>query len=140
MTILRAALSVTLAGLAACAPTPRPPAFLLPGADVAPPPLPAGENISVTPLHGSDHASVAAVQIRDREPPHVHTRYDLTVVLARGAGTLWLAGVARPMRAGDGAFIPKGTPHYFVNDGDSPALALVVFAPPFSGPDQAPAP
>ncbi len=140
MTIVRMVMVATLAGLAACTPTQPPPAFLLPGADVAPPPLPAGENISVTPLRSSDHASVAAVQIRDREPPHVHTRYDLTVVLARGAGTLWLAGVARPMRAGDSAFIPRGTPHYFVNDGNSPALALVVFAPPFSGPDQVPAP
>ena len=31
---------------------------------------------------------------------------------------MWLDGVALPMQAGDGAFIPKGTPHWFVNDGD----------------------
>jgi len=72
------------------------------------------------------------VQIRDREEPHIHTRYDLTVVLAKGHGTLWLDGVARPMQAGDGVFIPQGTPHWFVNDGDEPAVTVVTFAPPFT--------
>lgn len=126
-------------GVAACSPAP-PPAFLMADAAPAPPPLAAGEDFRVTPLRRGEHASVAVVQIREREEPHVHTRYDLTVLLTRGRGTLWLAGVARPMRAGDGAFIPRGTPHYFVNDGDTPAEAVVVFAPPFSGPDQAPVP
>ena len=84
--------------------------------------------------------SVSLVQVRDREQPHVHTRYDLTVMVADGEGTLWLNGTPLPMVPGDVAFIPRGTPHYFVNDGAQPATAIVVFAPAFEGPDQQPIP
>lgn len=104
------------------------------------PPLGPGDNIRPTELRRGESSSLALVQVRDREQPHVHTRYDLTVTLVRGSGTLWLSGAPQPMREGDIAFIPKGTPHYFVNQGSEPAAALVVFAPPFSGTDQAPAP
>ena len=107
---------------------------------IAEAPLAAGENIRVRELERGESSSVSLVQIRDREQPHVHTRYDLTVTLLEGSGTLWLDGTPLPMRAGSTAFIPKGTPHYFVNGGSTPAAALVAFAPPFSGPDQAPVP
>jgi quercetin dioxygenase-like cupin family protein len=143
----RPLLAVLTIALAACSTTP-PPAFLVVDAgrvrdvvsDPPPAPLAAGENIRATPRLAAEHASVALVQIGDRETPHVHSRYDLTVVLARGQGTLWLAGTPTPMRAGDAAFIARGTPHWFVNDGDTPAAAVVVYAPPFSGPDTVPVP
>lgn len=101
---------------------------------------PSGQNITVTELQRSENSSVSAVQVRDREEPHVHTRYDLTVVVASGEGTLWLNGLPIRMQRGDAVFIPKGTPHYFVNDGSDPAVAIVVFSPPFTGRDQAPVP
>jgi quercetin dioxygenase-like cupin family protein len=103
-------------------------------------PLAPGENIRARELDRGANSSVSLVQIRDREQPHIHTRYDLSVTLAKGSGTLWLDGIALPMHAGDATFIPKGTPHYFVNDGSEPAAALVVFAPAFSEPDQQPVP
>jgi mannose-6-phosphate isomerase-like protein (cupin superfamily) len=103
-------------------------------------PLAPSDNIRPTELERGEHSSVALVQIRDREQPHIHSRYDLTVTLVAGAGTLWLNGTALPMRSSDVAYIPRGTPHYFVNDGPVPAAALVSFSPPFSGPDQQPAP
>ncbi len=101
-------------------------------------PLAPGDNVRPTEVRRGDSSSIALVQVRDREQPHVHTRYDLTVVIAKGSGTLWLNGAPLPMGEGDVAFIPKGTPHYFVNGGSEPAAALVVFAPAFSGPDQQP--
>ena len=119
---------------------PRPPHGTAYDTLIAETPLAAGENIRVRELERGDRSSVSLVQIRDREQPHVHTRYDLTVALLKGWGTLWLDGAPLPMHAGSTAFIPKGTPHYFVNQGSEPAAALVMFAPPFSGPDQAPAP
>ena len=130
---------------AGCAHQPRlllpvPPRVAEIGATLEGVPLPAGENIRATPLQRGEHGSVTLVQIRDRETPHVHTRYDITVTLMRGAGTLHLAGAALPMRAGDAAFVPRGTPHFFVNHGSEPAAALVSFAPPFDGPDQEPVP
>lgn len=141
---LRFALAIASAGLvAACAVRPRllvrdPPrrigvAELTRGA-----PLPPGENIRPTELRRSQDMSVHLVRIRDREQPHVHVRYDLVVVLMQGEGTLWLAGEPLAMQSGDVAVIPKDTPHFFVNDGDEPASALVVFSPPFDGPDQRP--
>ena len=99
-------------------------------------PIGPDENIRVRELERGANSSVSLVQIRDREQPHIHTRYDLTVLLAKGSGTLWLNGNAMPMHQGDTAFIAKGTPHYFVNDGPEPAAALVVFAPAFKEPDQ----
>jgi quercetin dioxygenase-like cupin family protein len=101
-------------------------------------PLSPDENILATPLGRAAHSSVHLVQIRDGETPHVHTRYDLAVTVLRGHGTLRLGGVAFPMGPGDAAFIPQGVPHQFINDGDDPAAALVVFAPPFDGADQVP--
>lgn len=118
--------------------TPAPPQAVRVSALAAP--LAAGDNIRPTVLRRGESSSVSLVQIRDREQAHVHTRYDLTVTLMRGSGTLWLEGSALPMREGDVAFIPKGTPHYFVNEGSAPAAAMVVFAPAFSGPDTQPLP
>ena len=104
------------------------------------PGLTAGENIKAAEVQHSAAASLSLVQIRNREPPHVHTRYDLTVTLMAGAGTLWLAGTPLAMQPGDVAFVPKGVVHYFVNAGTDPAIAAVTFAPPFAGPDQTPPP
>lgn len=101
-------------------------------------PLPPGENIRATEIARAEHVSLHLVQIRHREAPHVHTRYDLTVLLLRGEGILWLAGRALAMQQGDTALIPRDTPHWFENTGPSTAAALVGFAPPFDGPDNAP--
>lgn len=100
--------------------------------------LTPGEGIRVTPLSRSEHMSMSLVQISDREQPHVHTRYDVSVLLVRGRGTLYLDGQPLPLGEGDAAFVPKGTPHFFVNQGSEPAAALVTFAPPFDAPDQQP--
>ncbi len=102
-------------------------------------PLGVAENIRVTPLQRSEAMSAHLVRIRDREQPHVHTRCDLAVLVLHGIGTLWLNNQPVAMRPGDAAIVPKGTPHYFVNESADPAAALVIFAPPFDEPDQAPA-
>lgn len=103
-------------------------------------PLAPDENIRAVEIERGESASTHLVRIRDRETPHVHTRYDLTVVLLEGHGTLFLAGKPLSMRTGDVAFVAKGTPHYFVNESSEPAAALVTFAPAFEGADQKPLP
>lgn len=142
-TVLFSCLSILFSLLSACAHHPR---VLLPepvrsediDALLTRSPLAPGENIKAMPLQRGEHASVTLVQIRDREPPHRHVRYDIMVLLVRGKGTLHLGDRALPMQGGDASFITKGTPHYFVNEGDAPAVALVTFAPAFDGPDQEP--
>jgi mannose-6-phosphate isomerase-like protein (cupin superfamily) len=101
-------------------------------------PLPDGQNIRSIALWQDMVLSCHLVQVRDREAPHVHARHDLTVTVLRGEGRLFVNGVAHPMRGGDTAVIPRGTPHYFVNDGASPAAAFVTFAPAYDGTDQVP--
>jgi mannose-6-phosphate isomerase-like protein (cupin superfamily) len=98
-------------------------------------PLPPGENIRPTEIGRGESSSAHLIQVRDGEKPHVHTRYDLTVVVVEGRGSLWLADQKLPMKTGDVAFIPRGTRHYFINEGRVPAAAIVVFSPPFDGPD-----
>lgn len=101
-------------------------------------PLAEGQNIRAVPLGQTETLSYHLVQIRNREQPHVHAAHDLTVTLLRGAGTLYIYGVAHAMRAGDVAVVPHGAPHNFVNTGSTPAVAFVTFAPPYDGTDQVP--
>jgi quercetin dioxygenase-like cupin family protein len=117
---------------------PDPPRHTTVGALLDAHPLPAGQNIQPAEVARGEQSSLSLIQIRDREAPHVHTRYDLTVLLVHGHGVLWLAGVPQAMRTGDVAFVPRGTPHFFITEGDEPAAALVSFAPAFSGPDSQP--
>ncbi len=128
-----------------CGCAPRPTVLLrgapVPVADlVAGTPLAAGESIARRALADGADSSLFLIRIRDREEPHLHARYDLTVLVVEGKGTLWLDGEPLPMRAGDLAFVPRGTPHHFVNEGGAPAAALAVFSPRFTGPDSQPAP
>ena len=101
-------------------------------------PLPDGQNIRAVALGHTEAMSYHLVQIRDREQPHVHATHDFTVTLLRGSGHLVVNGEAHPMRPGDVAVVPHGTPHYFVNDGSAPAVACISFAPPYDGTDQVP--
>ena len=141
----RFVLAVALAGIVSCAPAPR---VIAPSADggdlpsldavLAAHPLPEGQNISATLLGRTETLSYHLVQIRDREQPHLHATHDLVVMLLRGTGTLYRRGQPHPMRAGDVAVVPHGTPHYFVNATSSPGVAFVTFAPPYDGKDQVP--
>lgn len=105
---------------------------------IAATPLAEGENIGRRVIAHGENSSLFLVRIRDREKAHRHTRYDLGVLIVEGHGTLWLDGEARPMRVGDFAFVARGTPHYFVNEGATPAAALATFSPRFTGPDELP--
>jgi len=105
---------------------------------VADTPLAAGQNIARRAIAHGEDSSLFLIRIRGREEPHLHTRYDLGVVLVEGNGTLWVNGAPLAMGPGDVAFVPRGTPHYFVNEGSEPAAALATFSPRFEGPDNQP--
>lgn len=101
-------------------------------------PMAAGTNIRADEIDRTTAASVHLVQVQGGETPHRHVHHDLAITVMRGAGVLTLDGLARPMEAGDVAVIPRGSAHYFVRSGKSPAVALVVFAPPLDAPDSVP--
>ncbi len=146
--IAHPALAITVLALAGCTPARTPRVYVRDAATAggttleaiaAAHPLPPGANISVVPLGRTDACSYHLVQVRDREAPHVHAAHDLAVTVLRGRGQLYIHGQAQPMEVGDVAVVPRGTPHYFVNTGQSPAAAFVTFAPPYDGKDQVPA-
>jgi mannose-6-phosphate isomerase-like protein (cupin superfamily) len=55
--------------------------------------------------------------------------------MVRGHGYLILGQSRLDLGAGDVFFIPRNTPHFFVNTSPQPAAAFVVFSPPFDGKD-----
>ncbi|HSE87533.1 MAG TPA: cupin domain-containing protein [Candidatus Binatia bacterium] len=133
--------------LFACAPAPR--IFLQYGTEfkqteiekvVAENPLAPNENIKMTTLGQGQGVSHHVVQVRDREKPHIHKLHDGTVVMVKGRGYLMLENRRIDLSAGDIVFIPRGAVHYFVNTAGEPAVAFVVFSPPFDGKDTVPVP
>ena len=97
-------------------------------------PIAKGENVKLSPLFKDENSSHHILQINDSEEPHIHANHDLTMIVKQGEGTLNLRDKMLPMSAGDVAFIPRGTLHWFVNDKKgSPAIAYLVFSPAFDG-------
>ncbi len=86
---------------------------------------------------GTSHHVVA---IRTAETPHRHDRHELFVVVVRGHGTMRIGDAALPVGEGSLLYVPRGAVHAFANQSGAPAVAYVVYAPPFDGKDRADAP
>ena len=100
-------------------------------------PIAKDENVKVSLLFKDEYSSHHIVQINDAQESHIHANHDLTIVVKQGEGTLNLLDKVLPMSAGDVAFIPRGTVHWFLNDNKGrPAVAYVVFSPAFDGKDK----
>lgn len=92
-------------------------------------PLGPKENIRAVPLAKGEQSHNLLVQVRDREPLHLHADSDITVFLLKGRGKIRLGDRQLPVKAGDAMHIPRGTIHAFINEGREPAAALVVYSP-----------
>ncbi|TMA51451.1 MAG: cupin domain-containing protein [Deltaproteobacteria bacterium] len=101
--------------------------------------VPGDENIRADAVARTQTASYHVVQVLGRETPHRHAAHDLTVLVLLGRGTLVLGNTRIPLRAGDAVLIPRGTAHWFANEGRGRAIALAVFTPPLDAPDTVPA-
>ncbi len=97
-------------------------------------PLGEHEDFKVTPLYENPRTRHVLVQVRDREPPHIHADSDITVWLLRGNGIMHIAGKEHPVKVGDVIHIPRDVVHYYVNRGLEVGAALVVYSPA-PGPD-----
>jgi mannose-6-phosphate isomerase-like protein (cupin superfamily) len=98
-------------------------------------PLAPNENIKMTTVGQGQGVSHHIVQIRDREPPHMHKAHDGTVVMISGRGYLMMSDKRIELSAGDIVYIPRGAAHFYVNTGVEPTIAFVAFSPPFDGKD-----
>jgi mannose-6-phosphate isomerase-like protein (cupin superfamily) len=99
-------------------------------------PLADGQDFRVEELGRSESTSHHVAAIRTAEPLHRHDRHDLLVVLVRGHGTQRVGDETRPVGEGSVIFVPRGVTHAFTNTGPEPAVAYVVYAPPFDGTDR----
>jgi len=78
------------------------------------------------------------VAIRDREELHRHERHAIAVVLLEGHGRMHVAGVEREVGEGSILYVPRGVVHAFINESAAPAVAYVVYSPPYDGRDRVP--
>lgn len=95
----------------------------------------SAESVKAVLLHSTTAQSVHLVQIRTKERRHIHQEHDLTAIVRSGRGTIVLGNLHRKVRAGDVIVIPRGVIHQMINEGKAPALAVVIFSPPFDGKD-----
>jgi mannose-6-phosphate isomerase-like protein (cupin superfamily) len=102
--------------------------------------VPDGENIVARELGRDRDTSHHLVAVRDREPLHRHDKSALTVVVLKGQGRMLIEGEERPVAEGSILYVPRATVHAFINQpGSEPAVAYVVFSPPFDPEDRVPA-
>ncbi len=94
------------------------------------------EALRVRELGRDASTSHHLVWIRDREPLHRHECHDLMVVVLQGRGFLRLGKEERAVGEGSILYVPRGAVHAFRNAGPEPAVAYVVYVPPFDGADR----
>ena len=101
-------------------------------------PLAEGNDFQVIELGRDGASSHHLVWIADREQPHRHDAHDLFVVILRGHGTMRIGSDIQPVGEGSILYVPRGTPHAFVNLSTAPAAAYAVYVPPYDGKDREP--
>ena len=87
-------------------------------------------------LKVGENSSLHVVWIKTREKPHYHAKLDLTVILVKGKGTFWVAGIPLEMKEGDIVFVPAKVVHWFENKAKDESVAVVIFSPAFDGKDR----
>lgn len=92
-------------------------------------PLSDRDNFKLTPLYENSRSKHVLVQVRDREPPHIHADSDITVWMLRGKGVVHIVDKKYPVKVGDIIHIPRGVMHYYVNGGPEVGVVLVVYSP-----------
>ena len=99
-------------------------------------PLAPGQDFRVEEVARSEHTSHHVGAIRTGETLHRHDRHDQLVVLVRGHGSMRVGDEVRAIAEGSIAFLPRGVPHAFTNASGEPAIAYLVYAPPYDGKDR----
>jgi mannose-6-phosphate isomerase-like protein (cupin superfamily) len=99
-------------------------------------PLAPGQDFRVVELGRDAGTSHHLVAIRTAETPHRHDQHDLLVVMQRGFGTMRMGDETLPVGEHSILYVPRGTVHAFTNTSAEPAVAYVVYTPPFDGTDR----
>jgi mannose-6-phosphate isomerase-like protein (cupin superfamily) len=62
-------------------------------------------------------------------PPHRHLAEDELFAITEGSIRFTAGGESRSVSAGQSVFVPRGTAHFYRNDGTTPARMIAVYAP-----------
>ncbi len=62
-------------------------------------------------------------------PPHRHLAEDELFTITEGSITFTAGGEARSVSAGQSVFVPRGTRHFYRNEGTTPARMIAVYTP-----------
>ncbi len=92
------------------------------------------KEIEVVKLNETENLTQLLVFIKTAELPHYHAEHDLTFVLLKGHGELYLDGKREKLSEGDIAFIPRGKVHFYTNTSVVSVL-LANFSPKYDGKD-----
>lgn len=103
-------------------------------------PVAKDQNLRAETLVATSEFSMHLLQFRVGEQRHIHRTHDLTFFVQRGEGTVFVDDRRFIARPGDVFHIPRGTPHYCVNDKTEPLVAVLIFTPPYDMRDSIPAP
>jgi quercetin dioxygenase-like cupin family protein len=103
-------------------------------------PVAAEEDLRAELVMESEEFSAYLLQFRTGEARHIHREHDLTFIVYRGRGEIYIDDRRRACQPGDVFHIPRGTPHYCVNTGAEPLVVVNLFTPPFDVADRIPLP
>lgn len=98
--------------------------------------LAADEPARVRELGRDTDTSHHLVTLRNREPLHRHDRHAITVLVLEGDGAMHIDGEERPVGKGSLIYVPRGAVHAFINHSEQPAVAYVLYSPPYDGTDR----
>jgi mannose-6-phosphate isomerase-like protein (cupin superfamily) len=62
-------------------------------------------------------------------PPHRHLAEDELFAITEGSILFTAGGESRSVSAGESVFVPRGTAHFYRNDGTTPARMIAIYAP-----------
>ncbi len=98
-------------------------------------PIPPDQPVHRSALLEGDGFSSYIYQIADRQPRHLHRHHDVTFVVYRGTGQIFIEDRRRHMEAGQFYHVPRGVPHYCINTGGDPLVGIALYTPVLDGED-----
>jgi len=94
------------------------------------------DNIHVQALDSDEQASTFVIWVKKEVGAHYHKDHTEVVYVMEGHGTMTLGDTSRAIGPGDYVFIPRGTHHSVVVQGDEPMKVISIQTPAFDGSDR----